>query len=166
MDRGPNSKVFGLITFSISLKNLIKGAPNADFFRVMNIFGSVKVQKGHRKSLRVMTSSWGQLGSNKWKFRRSTSTKSITPLEARDHRFFGIRRRQISWIIRIYVQRKKFLPPPWSKVSFFENFSLQNSRIVIFLERRIVLRNSMIRVWKRRFRSILWAFKILEQMNF
>ena len=55
-------------------------------------------------------------------------------------------------------EEKKFLPPSCSNISFFENFSLRNSRIINFLKRRIVLRNSMIRAWKSKYLMGFWNF--------
>ena len=57
----------------------------------MDIPGSVMVQNGHQQSFRVMTSSWGQLGSNKRKIRRSTSVKGLTPLLTSELNEIGLR---------------------------------------------------------------------------
>ena len=53
------------VTSSLNLSKTVKGGPSPKIFGVMNIFGSVMIQNGHQQSFRVMTSSWGQLGSNK-----------------------------------------------------------------------------------------------------
>ena len=68
----------------------------------------ILVQNGHQQSFRVMTSSWGQLGSKQCKFRHLTSVKGLTPLLTSKLNEIGLIRsiRRLSFRIHVKTTKK------------------------------------------------------------